>query len=151
MEQRRQQVLPGLPRAATAVVAAFVLSLATGLSVGVSRAQTATTPASAATVWPTKPVRIVAPFPPGGSVDQVSRILANYLPPLLGQQVLVDNRGGASGAIGTAQVAKSAADGYTWVVVFDTHGVNPALIPNLGYDARNDLAPLMLVASLGLC
>jgi len=145
MEQRRQQVLPGLPRAATAVVAAFVLSLAAGLSVGVSRAQTATTPASTATVWPTKPVRIVAPFPPGGSVDQVSRILANYLPPLLGQQVLVDNRGGASGAIGTAQVAKSAADGYTWVVVFDTHGVNPALIPNLGYDAKNDLAPLMLI------
>jgi len=129
MLQRRQQVLPRM-------AAAWLLSLGVAFSLGfgvrVSQAQTSTNAASTVTTWPTKPVRIVAPFPPGGSVDQVSRILANYLPPLLGQQVLVDNRGGASGAIGTAQVAKSAADGYTWVVVFDTHGVNPALIPNLG-------------------
>jgi tripartite-type tricarboxylate transporter receptor subunit TctC len=97
--------------------------------------------------WPTKPVRIIAPFPPGGSVDQVSRVLANYLTPALGQQVVVDNKGGAAGSIGTALAAKAAPDGYTFVVVFDTHGVNPSLIPTLGYDTIKDFAPIMLIGT----
>ena len=82
--------------------------------------------------WPSRPVRLIAPFPPGGSVDQVARLLANYLTPQLGQQVVVDNRGGAAGSIGTTFAAKSAPDGYTFLVVFDTHGVNPSLIPGIG-------------------
>jgi tripartite-type tricarboxylate transporter receptor subunit TctC len=65
----------------------------------------------------------------------------------LGQQFIVDNRGGASGSIGTAAVAKSTPDGYTFAVVFDTHAVNPSLIPNLSFDTVKDLAPVMLVGT----
>lgn len=97
--------------------------------------------------WPNKPVRFIVPFPPGGSVDQVARILANALTPALGQQVIVDNRGGAAGSIGTSIAAKSPPDGYTFVVVFDTHAVNPSLIPNMGFDTTKDLAPVMLIAT----
>jgi tripartite-type tricarboxylate transporter receptor subunit TctC len=101
-----------------------------------------------AQAWPMKqPVKLVAVFPPGGSVDQVARILALQLQTQLGQTVIVDNKGGASGAIGTAQVAQAAADGYTYAVVFDTHAVNPALIPNLNFDARKDLEPIALIGT----
>jgi tripartite-type tricarboxylate transporter receptor subunit TctC len=99
-----------------------------------------------AQTWPTKPVKLVAVFPPGGSVDQVARILSAPLQKVLGQPVIVDNKGGASGSIGTAAVAKSDPDGYTFAVVFDTHGVNPSLIPNLSYDTKKDLAPVMLIS-----
>ncbi|MDB5941103.1 MAG: tctC [Ramlibacter sp.] len=98
--------------------------------------------------WPAKqPIRLVAVFPPGGSVDQVARILAVPLSQQLGQSVIVDNKGGASGSIGTAAVVNSPPDGYTFAVVFDTHGVNPALIPGLPYDTRKDLAPVVLVGT----
>jgi tripartite-type tricarboxylate transporter receptor subunit TctC len=97
--------------------------------------------------WPNKPIRFIAPFPPGGSVDQVARILGNALSPALGQPIVVDNRAGAAGSIGTGIAAKSAPDGYTFVVVFDTHAVNPSLIPGLGFDTTKDLAPVMLIAT----
>lgn len=101
-----------------------------------------------AQAWPTKqPIKLVAVFPPGGSVDQVARIIGQPLAQQLGQSVIVENRGGASGAIGTAAVAQSAPDGYTFAVVFDTHGVNPALNPNLPYDSKKDLTPLVLVGT----
>jgi len=101
-----------------------------------------------AQAWPSKqPIKMVAVFPPGGSVDQVARILAQQLSTQIGQSVIVENRGGASGAIGTAAVAQSAPDGYTFAVVFDTHGVNPALNPNLPYDTKKDLTPLVLVGT----
>jgi tripartite-type tricarboxylate transporter receptor subunit TctC len=103
--------------------------------------------AAGAQTWPSKPVKFVVPFPPGGSVDPLARVLAVRLADSLGQQFLVENKPGASGSIGTAFVAKSAPDGYTYVVVFDTHAVNPALIPNLPYDTVNDLAPVMLVGT----
>jgi tripartite-type tricarboxylate transporter receptor subunit TctC len=77
----------------------------------------------------------------------VARILAPALQQRLGQSVVVDNKGGASGSIGTAAVATSPADGYTFAVVFDTHGVNPALIPNLPYDTRKDLAAVALIGT----
>jgi tripartite-type tricarboxylate transporter receptor subunit TctC len=103
---------------------------------------------ASAQAWPAKqPIRFVAVFPPGGSVDQVARILAQPLSQQIGQSVIVENRGGASGAIGTAAVAQSAPDGYTFAVVFDTHGVNPALNPNLPYDTKKDLTPLVLVGT----
>ena len=107
--------------------------------------------------WPTaKPIRLVAVFPPGGSVDQVSRILAEALRTELNQSVIVENIGGASGAIGTAAVARATPDGYTFGVVFDTHGVNPAL-QRLPYDTMKDLthinligiSPMVLAASKG--
>src|SRR6266705_2609714 len=103
--------------------------------------------ATGAQTWPTKPVKFVVPFPPGGSVDPLARILGARLADSLGQQFIIENRTGAGGSIGTAFVAKSAPDGYTYVVVFDTHAVNPALIPNLPYDTVNDFAPVMLVGT----
>jgi tripartite-type tricarboxylate transporter receptor subunit TctC len=101
-----------------------------------------------AQAWPSKqPIKLVAVFPPGGSVDQVARILAQQLQTQLGQSVIVENKGGASGAIGTAQVAQAAADGYTYAVVFDTHAVNPALIPTISFDTRKDLEPIAVVGT----
>ena len=101
-----------------------------------------------AQAWPAKqPIKLVAVFPPGGSVDQVARILAVPLTQQLGQSVIVDNKGGASGSIGTAAVAAAAPDGYTFAVVFDTHGVNPSLIPGLPFDTKKDLVPLVLVGT----
>jgi len=101
----------------------------------------------AAQAWPTKPVRMVAVFPPGGSVDQVARVLSAQLSQQLGQQFVVDNKGGASGSIGTAEVARAAPDGYTFAVVFDTHAVNPSLLPNLPFNTTKDLAPVMLIGT----
>lgn len=98
--------------------------------------------------WPAKqPIKFVAVFPPGGSVDQVARILAVPLSQQLGQNIIVENKGGASGSIGTAAVAAAPADGYTFAVVFDTHGVNPSLIPGLSFDTRKDLAPVSLIGT----
>ena len=97
--------------------------------------------------WPTKPVKLVVPFPPGGSVDPLARLVAVKLSEALGQQFIVENKPGASGSIGTAFAAKSSADGYTFVVVFDTHAVNPTLIPSLPFDTVKDLAPVMLVGT----
>ena len=104
-------------------------------------------PAVDAQPWPAKPVKIIAVFPPGGSVDQVARALAQQMSLQTGQSFVVDNRGGASGSIGTAAVAKAEPDGYTLGVVFDTHAVNPSLIPNLPFDTLKDLTPLMLVGT----
>lgn len=106
----------------------------------------AVTPAVAQS-WPDKPVKVVAVFPPGGSVDTVARVLAFQLAKQTGQQFTVDNRGGASGSIGTAVVAKSPPDGTTFGVVFDTHAVYPSLIPNLSFDVVKDLAPVMLIGT----
>lgn len=101
-----------------------------------------------AQAWPTKqPIKLVAVFPPGGSVDQVARMLGPVLSQQLGQNVIIENKGGASGSIGAAAVAASAPDGYTFAVVFDTFGVNPSLIPNLSYDSKKDLAPVILVGT----
>ncbi len=98
--------------------------------------------------WPGKqPIKLIAVFPPGGSVDQVARILAPALQQQLGQTVVVDNKGGASGAIGTGAVAAAPADGYTFAVVFDTHAVNPSLIPNMAFDTRKDLAAVALLGT----
>jgi tripartite-type tricarboxylate transporter receptor subunit TctC len=98
--------------------------------------------------WPSRqPIKLVAVFPPGGSVDQVARLLAPALSTHLGQSVIVENRGGASGSIGAAAVAAAPPDGYTFAVVFDSHGVNPSLIPNLPFDSKKDLAPVALIGT----
>ena len=89
---------------------------------------------AAAQDWPTKPVKFVVPFPPGGSVDPLARLVGAKLTDSLKQQFIVENKPGASGSIGAAQVAKSPGDGYTFLFVFDTHAVNPALIPDLPFD-----------------
>lgn len=118
----------------------LALSLATAALLSAAAAQ--------AQGWqPKGPIRLVAVFPPGGSVDQVARILQPALQQQLGQTVIVDNKGGASGTIGAGVVASSAPDGSTFAVVFDTHGVNPALFPNLPYDTRRDLPPVALIGT----
>ncbi|MEI7497504.1 MAG: tripartite tricarboxylate transporter substrate-binding protein, partial [Betaproteobacteria bacterium] len=101
-----------------------------------------------AQAWPTRQaIRLVAVFPPGGSVDQVARIIAQPLSQQLGQTVIVENRGGASGTIGTAAVVQAPADGYTFAVVFDTFGVNPSLTPSMPFDSKKDLIPMVLVGT----
>ncbi len=97
--------------------------------------------------WPVKPVRFIVPFPPGGSVDPLARLLGAKLGDALKQQFVIENRPGAGGSIGTAMAAKAPADGYTFVVVFDSHAVNQALISRLPYDAAKDFAPVMLVGT----
>ena len=108
----------------------------------------ATAQCAQAQAWPTKQaIKLVAVFPPGGSVDQVARLLAQPLSQQIGQSIVVENKGGASGSIGTAAVAAAAPDGYTFAVVFDTHGVNPSLIPNMAFDSRKDLVPVVLIGT----
>jgi tripartite-type tricarboxylate transporter receptor subunit TctC len=97
--------------------------------------------------WPTRPVRFIVPFPPGGTVDPLARLIGSRLSQSLGQQFVVDNRTGGSGSIGTGIAAKATPDGYTYVFVFDTHAVNPFLISNLPYNTMKDLAPVMLVGT----
>ena len=97
--------------------------------------------------WPTKPVKFVSPYPPGGSVDPLARMLGAKLGESLKQNFIVENRTGASGVIGTDYVAKSAPDGYTFVFIFDTHAVHQALNPKLTFDPVKDFAPVMIVGT----
>lgn len=100
-----------------------------------------------AQAWPEKVVRFVSPYPPGGSVDPLARLLAAKVGESLKQQIIVENRTGASGIIGTDHVAKSAPDGYTFVFIFDTHSVHQALNPKLPFDPIKDFAPVMIVGT----
>src|SRR5688572_30008635 len=96
-------------------------------------------PAPAQEKYPTRPITLIVPFPAGGGVDAVGRIVADKLSAALGQQVIVDNRGGAAGVIGTRAAAKAAPDGYTLVMAHTgTTSINPALFANPGYDPRKD-------------
>ncbi len=102
--------------------------------------------AAQAQAWPSKPIRFVVPFPPGGPVDLVGRSVGQAIAPTLGTQVIVDNRAGAFGTIGSDAVAKSAPDGYTaLVMVTGGHSLTPAIM-NLKYDPLKDLPVLMGVA-----
>ena len=96
--------------------------------------------------YPTKPVRMIIPFPPGGSNDVVGRMVANGLSGRLGQQVFVDNRGGAGGVIGTENCANAAPDGYTICLISIAHAVNPAL-HKLKYDPIKSFAPISILAT----
>lgn len=94
-----------------------------------------------------KTIRIVVPFPPGGTVDGVARLLQPRLQAALGQTVLIDNRAGAGGTVGVREVARSAPDGYTVGMVFDAFTTYPLVYPNLGFDSRKDLVPVTQMAS----
>jgi tripartite-type tricarboxylate transporter receptor subunit TctC len=111
-----------------------------------------TVSASVAQNYPARTIRIVAPFPPGGGLDLISRALAQKLAVALGQQVIVDNRAGADGMIGTEQVARSTPDGYTLLI--SSTGpmvINPALNRRMPYDTLKDFAPITLVVVQPLC
>ena len=100
-----------------------------------------------AAAWPAGPIRIIVPFPAGGSVDAVARTVAPGLQQRLGATVFIDNIAGASGSIGAAVAVRAAPDSHTWLAVFDSHAVNPSFIPNLPFDTRTDLVPVYLVGT----
>ena len=122
-------------RAALALAATAALALAA--------------PGAWADTWPTKPVKIVVPFAPGGTTDILARAVAPELSKAFGQQFIVDNRAGAGGNIGAEIVAKSPNDGYTFLMgTVGTHGINRALYKSLPYDPIKDFVPVTLVAAV---
>ncbi|GAC1529087.1 MAG: tripartite tricarboxylate transporter substrate binding protein [Ramlibacter sp.] len=98
-----------------------------------------------AQAWPTKPVRLVVPYPPGGPTDIVARVVAERLAAQTGQPFLVDNRAGAGGNLGAEVVAKAPADGYTLLIATTAHAINKSLFKNLNYDVQRDFAPVSLL------
>jgi tripartite-type tricarboxylate transporter receptor subunit TctC len=131
-EQNRRLSLINIAQAATFLIA-ICISPAT----------------SAQGTWPTKPVKIVVPFAPGGTTDILARAMAPELSKAFGQSFVVENRAGAGGNVGADAVAKSAPDGYTLLMgTVGTHGINKALYPNLPYNPVKDFAPITLVAGV---
>ncbi|MES1162856.1 MAG: tripartite tricarboxylate transporter substrate binding protein [Rhizobacter sp.] len=123
-------------RAALALAASAALALLAG-------------PAAAQSTWPTKPVRIIVPFAPGGTTDILARAVAPELSRAFGQQFIVDNRAGAGGNVGAEIVARAPNDGYTLLMgTVGTHGINRALYPKLPYDPIKDFVPITLVAAV---
>ena len=104
-------------------------------------------PGAFAQTYPAKPVRLIIPFPPGGATDILGRVLAQKLGDQLGQQIVVENRPGAGGAIGSELAAKAAPDGYTILLAtVSTHSVGPALNPKMPYDVKRDFVPIIHLA-----
>ena len=133
LRARRRQVM-------ALAASAVALACAAALLPSIARAQAA---------WPTKPVRIVVPFAPGGTTDILARAMAPELSKAFGQQFIVDNRAGAGGNVGAELVAKSPGDGYTLLMgTVGTHGINRALYAKLPYDPIKDFVPITLVAAV---
>ena len=121
----------------------LIVALLIGLSVLAGEARAADAP------YPSKPVGLVVPFPPGGTTDVLGRLVGQQLSVRLGQQFVIDNRPGAGGGIGTDIVAKAPADGYTLLLgAVATHSINPSLYARLPYDAVKDFAPISLLGTL---
>jgi tripartite-type tricarboxylate transporter receptor subunit TctC len=117
------------------------------LACGAATLTTGSLPAWSQDTWPSKPVRLVVPFAPGGSTDVIARLMAQKLGELWGQTVLVDNRAGAGGNLGADLVAKSPADGYTLLFGTGSITINPQLYKRMPFDTRKDLLPITNVAS----
>ena len=98
--------------------------------------------------YPDKPIRLVVPYPPGGGTDVIARIVQDRLRAALGQQIVIDNRGGAGGSIGTEVVAKAPPDGYTVLFTLSSHTINPAIFSKLSFDTARDFEPIGTVCSL---
>jgi len=103
---------------------------------------------AAAFAWPTKPITLIVPYPPGGGTDVIARIVQEPLARQLGQAVVIENRGGAGGSIGTAVAAKAAPDGYTLLFTLSSHTINPAIYRSLPFDTERDFSAVTQVASL---
>ena len=101
-----------------------------------------------ASAYPDKPIRFVVPYPPGGGTDVIARIVQDRLRAALGQSIVIDNRGGAGGSIGTEVVARSAPDGYTVLFTLSSHTINPAIFSKLTFDTARDFEPIGIVCSL---
>ena len=104
--------------------------------------------AHTADTYPSRPIRLIVPYPPGGGTDIVGRVVCEKLGASLGQPIVVDNRGGAGGVLGTEIVAKAAPDGYTLLLVPTSHVINPSIYAKLPYDTAKDFAPITMVASV---
>ena len=104
--------------------------------------------AAPAAAWPTKPVTLIVPYPPGGGTDIIARIVQEPLSKQLEHPVIIENRGGAGGSIGTAVAAKAPADGHTLLFTLSSHSINPAIYKTLPFDTEHDFRPISVVASL---
>jgi tripartite-type tricarboxylate transporter receptor subunit TctC len=121
-----------------------LLALAMPALIAVSAA-----PLASAQAWPAKPIRFIVPYPPGGPLDGIARMMADKMKDGLGQPVIIDNKPGAGGNIGADAAARSAPDGYTIVMgAVATHAINPSLFSRMPYDPVKDFAPISLVASV---
>ena len=118
---------------------AVVLGFAFALVAGVAHAQGD---------WPNHPIRMIVPYPPGGGTDVVARIVNEKLSQELGQPIVIDNKGGAGGSVGTEIASKAPPDGYTILLTLSSHTINPKLFPKLGYDVERDFIPISLAASI---
>lgn len=121
--------------------------LRAGLLAAVAFAASAA-PAQNGTDYPGKPIKLIVPYPPGGGTDVIARIVQERFQTLMGQPVLIDNRGGAAGSIGTDMAAKAAPDGYTVLFTLSSHTINPSIYPKLPFDTAKDFEPVGMVASL---
>lgn len=97
--------------------------------------------------WPAGNIKIVVVYPPGGSTDMIARLIQPHMQQRLGTAVIIENRAGGGGSIGTAAVAKSSPDGSTWAMVFDNHAANPFVFPNMPFDTEKDLDPVQLIGT----
>jgi tripartite-type tricarboxylate transporter receptor subunit TctC len=97
--------------------------------------------------WPAGNIRIVVAYPPGGSTDTIARLIQPLMQQRLGTTVIIENRAGGGGSIGTAAVAKSPPDGSTWAMVFDNHAANPFVFPNMPFDTEKDVDPVQLIGT----
>jgi tripartite-type tricarboxylate transporter receptor subunit TctC len=98
--------------------------------------------------WPSKPIRFIVPYPPGGGTDIIARIVQDKLATALGQSIVIDNRGGAAGNIGTELAAKAAPDGYTFLFTLSSHTINPVVYGKVNFDVEKDFVGVSLVCSL---
>jgi tripartite-type tricarboxylate transporter receptor subunit TctC len=98
--------------------------------------------------WPTKPVTFIVPYPPGGGTDVIARIVQEPLARQLGQPVVIENRGGAGGSVGTAAAARATPDGHTMLFTLSSHSINPVIYAKLPFDTERDFRPVSMVASL---
>jgi tripartite-type tricarboxylate transporter receptor subunit TctC len=98
--------------------------------------------------WPSRPVKMIVPFPPGGGTDAFARPLAKVMTGQLGQTMVIDNRGGAGGTLGAELAAKATPDGYTFLIGAIHHAIAPSMYPKLGYDLQKDLVPVTLLSSV---
>jgi tripartite-type tricarboxylate transporter receptor subunit TctC len=122
----------------------WLAALGLGLIAGTATAQTQ----AAAANWPAKPVTIVVPFPAGGGTDAFARPLSAHLTKVLGQNFVIDNRGGAGGTVGASVASKAPADGYTFFMGAVHHAIAPSLYPKLDYDIEKSFVPVALVSSV---
>src|SRR5687768_6919631 len=107
-------------------------------------------PAGAQDNYPTRPIKILIAFPVGGLLDTITRVVAEKMTGLLGQQIVVEARPGAGGTLATAAVAKAEPDGYTLMMINDNHALNPSVFKNMAYDSVKDFAPIGFVGSTPL-